>query len=147
MAHHLPRLATAADLFHKAESDLKALEASQSDSFLAFNLFVTLEHLPDWLGLRAEVKQKAELRIVSHLANGSKHFTVDPNRHRSVEDTSVEGYGDNYVDKDYEKERLTIHLSLDELPWIGDDRIDAVELARLVIDFWRPKVGAVPAAR
>jgi hypothetical protein len=59
------------DLFRKMEADLAALIESPSDSRLAFNFFVTAEHLPDWLDERVLVRKHALLRVVSHLASGA----------------------------------------------------------------------------
>jgi hypothetical protein len=83
-------LTTPLQLFQKMQSDLAALMTSGQDARIAFNFFVTAEHLPDWLGLRSEVKKHALLRVVSHLANGAKHFTLDPKRHTAVVATSKE---------------------------------------------------------
>jgi hypothetical protein len=139
---HIPffELETPRDLFEKMEGDLKALEASPDDSRLAFNFFVTAEHLPDWLKRRDLVSGSAILRVVSHLANGVKHFETD--RHDAVQSADVSGYvADGYWEKGYAEERLEIRLSPDEAQEIGVPVIDAVELGRRVLDFWR---GYVP---
>jgi hypothetical protein len=81
------RLMTGADLLEKVKHDLERLRHNPGDVYAAFNCLVTAEHLPDWTrrprGLRGS---HPLLRVVSHLANGAKHFEVDHTRHRSVED-------------------------------------------------------------
>src|SRR5690348_10091676 len=90
-------LATPKDLFQKMESDLAALRKDPSDSYSAFNFFITAEHLPDWLSLKDLRKQTPLLRVVSHLANGAKHFQLDPRRHTSVDSTSTSTYAEGYA--------------------------------------------------
>jgi len=136
-------LRTAADLFRKIEDDLKAMEASPDDARLAFNFFVTVEHLPDWLGRRDLVKKTCLLRIVSHLANGAKHFVLDDSRHKSVMNAKASGYVEaDYIDPDYIGDSLEVHLSADEAKEMGGDVIDTLSLGRRAVQFWRPHVPA-----
>lgn len=133
-----------AQLFRKMESDLAELVASSSDSHLAFNFFVTAEHLPDWLHQRSLVRKHALLRVVSHLANGAKHFRLDPKRHHSVDGTSIERYAEEgYADPGYFEEPLLIHLSPDEATELGQPVIEVPVLGALVLAFWRPYVPSV----
>lgn len=135
---HIPffELTTPRDLFAKMEGDLKALDASPGDSRLAFNFFVTAEHLPDWLKHRELVDGSAILRVVSHLANGAKHFETD--RHDAIQRAEVDGWVESdWVEDDYVETRLKVHLSPDEAREIGEPVIDAVDLGRRVLDFWR----------
>ena len=144
MATHIDifELKTAADLFRKLEGDLTALESSQ-DTKVAFNFFVTAEHLPDWLGRRDLVRQHAILRVVSHIANGAKHFTLDDRRHTSVTGTEKCRYvEEGYVEPGYIDEPLVIRLSPDEARDVGVSPIDAAALGRKVLEFWRPYVPA-----
>jgi hypothetical protein len=132
-------LTTAAQLFQKMESDMAALVAFNSNSHLAFNFFVTAEHLPDWLGKRELVKSTALLRIVSHLANGAKHLTLDPKRHNSVVETSINRYvEEGYVLPGYLDEPLLIHLSAEEALELGKPVFEAQIFGAMVIEFWRP---------
>jgi hypothetical protein len=136
-------LRTAADLFRKIEDDLKAMEASPSDARLAFNFFVTVEHLPDWLDRRDLVKQTCLLRIVSHLANGAKHFVLDDSRHKSVKNAEASGYVEaDYIDPDYFEDSLDVHLSADEAKEMGVEVIDTISLGQRAVQFWRPHVPA-----
>lgn len=132
------QLTSSAQLFQKMESDLAALTASGSDSRLAFNFFVTAEHLPDWLHQRELVRKHALLRIVSHLANGAKHFTLDPKRHDSVDATTRYTYAEDYVEPGYLEDLLLVHLSTEEAKELGKPVFDVLELGRMLLDFWRP---------
>lgn len=145
--HHVDffDLRTPADLFRKIESDLAALERAPTDSHIAFNLFVTLEHLPDWLGRRDLVKADDEatrnsvLKIVSNVANGGKHFYVD--RHRSVDSLGKSGWDDGWA-PGWTTEELEVGLVSDEqkaLRW-KYPKIAAITLAHMALDFWRPYV-------
>ena len=136
-------LRTPADLFRKSEDDLKALQASPSDTRLAFNFFVTVEHLPDWLSRRDLVKKNCVLRVVSHLANGAKHFVLDDPRHASVKKAEASRYVEpGYVEPGYFEETLQIHLTPDEARELGTTVIDAVSLGQKALQFWRPYVPA-----
>jgi len=136
-------LKTPADLFSKLEGDLAALEKSGQDARIAFNFFVTAEHLPDWIGQRILVKANCILRIVSHIANGAKHFHLDEKRHNSV--TGTEKYRvveEGYAEPGYFYEPLLIQLSPNEAKELGLSEIDAVNLGHKVLEFWRPYVHA-----
>src|SRR5258705_1989668 len=134
-------LLTPADLFRKLQDDLQALEASYQDARVAFNFFVTAEHLPDWLNRRDLVRQHCILKVVSHIANGAKHFVLDDNRHKSVTSTEKFRYVEQgYIEPGYVDEPLLIHLSPNETKELGTSTIDPVTLARKVIQFWQPYI-------
>lgn len=134
-------LRTPVDLFRKSEEDLRALEASPCDAHLAFNFFVTVEHLPDWLGRRELVQKNCVLRVVSHLANGAKHFELNDPRHKSVKETEASRYVEpGYVQPGYFEEYLQIHLAPDEAKELGTHVIDAVSLGHRALQFWRQYV-------
>jgi hypothetical protein len=134
-------LRTAADLFCKIEDDLKAMEALPCDARLAFNFFVTVEHLPDWLNRRDLVQKNCVLRIVSHLANGAKHFVLNESRHKSVKSAEASRYVEaGYAEPGYFEESLDVHLSAEESSELGISVIDVVSLGRKVVQFWRPHV-------
>jgi hypothetical protein len=145
MATHIDffELRTTADLFRKIEDDLEAMEASPGDARHAFNFLVTVEHLPDWLGRRDLVKKTCLLRIVSHLANGAKHFLLDDSRHKSAKNAAGSGYVEaDYIDPGYFEESLDARLSPHEAKEMGVEAIDTVSLGREAVKFWRPYVSA-----
>ena len=136
-------LRTPADLFRKSEDDLRALQASPCDTRLAFNFFVTVEHLPDWLSRRDLVQKNCVLRIVSHLANGAKHFVLNDSRQTSVKKAEASRYVEpGYAEPGYFEESLEIHLAPDEAREMGATVIDAVSLGQEALQFWRPHVPA-----
>lgn len=136
-------LKTPTDLLRKLEEDLASLEQSGQDTKVAFNFFVTAEHLPDWLGRRDLVQQTSILRIVSHIANGAKHFYLKDKRHKSVKCTEkFRVFEEGVVEEGYFYEPLLIHLAAEEEKELGVSEIDAVSLGQKVIDFWRPYVQA-----
>lgn len=136
-------LKSAADLFCKLEDDLAHMEAAGQDSRIAFNFFVTAEHLPDWLGQRALVRKYSFLRVVSHIANGAKHFELTNKRHKSVTNTEkLRVFEDEVFEPGVFDEPLIIELSPNEAQELGTAKIDAVSLGRKVVEFWRPYVPA-----
>ena len=88
-------LQTPQDLLRKLRHDSDRVKKSPMDSYAAFDLFVTAYHMLDWVhpgdSNKATRKQMESdnniLRVVSHLANGSKHFQVT--RHHVVKETII----------------------------------------------------------
>lgn len=89
-------ITTADDLYDKLQADHAALRADPLNSHAAYNFVVTAWHLREWKFAdreeRAEVcRRHPILRVCEHLAVGAKHMRPDPQRHRSVADSSVAG--------------------------------------------------------
>jgi len=88
-------LTTARDLLAKLQHDYQLLSASPNDPYIAFNFFVTAEHLLDWIypgnankDARTNARQQELLlQICSHIASGAKHFEVEAKHHKSVAET------------------------------------------------------------
>lgn len=87
-------LATPADLLEKLKHDLSRIRQNLTHPYAAFDFFVTAEHLLDWKypdtggqwnkDNRTLLRTTTPLlRVVSHLANGAKHFKAT--RHKSVD--------------------------------------------------------------
>jgi len=136
-------LQTPADLVRKLRHDLKRMETSPFDQYAAFDFFITAEHIVDWLHPMDEPARKALrvnnalLRITSHLANGSKHFQATAKKHRSVTRTEKFRYVEQgYVEPGYFAEPLLVHLSPDEERELGTSSVDALSLARQVLEVW-----------
>ena len=143
MATHIDffELKTPADLLAKLESDLASLETSGQDTRVAFNFFVTAEHLPDWLDKRKIVKENCILRIVSHIANGAKHFYLKDKRHKSVSSAEKHRvYAEGVYEPGVFYEPLLIQLTDDEAKELNLTEIDAVDLGRKVLEIWKPYV-------
>jgi hypothetical protein len=92
-------LRTPTDLLRKLEREYEHWKADPLNTDLAWNFFITAEHLPDWLaragGPRLPTgfsygnikREKPLLRLCSHLASGGKHFTPRKKEHQSVTST------------------------------------------------------------
>ncbi len=92
-----PKLQCPGDLLEKLKWDLRRLEESSSDVYAAFDFFVTAEHIPDWINDKSIKKGNDLLMVVSHVANGAKHFEVSKKRHKSV--TEIELRTDPWPDE------------------------------------------------
>jgi len=145
------------DLLRKLQYDLENLKADRTNTYKAFNFFVTAEHMKDWMLPGKKNKKKRErleksevlLQTCSHLANGMKHFRAEAKHHRSVADTRRTGgyWGANYWASGYwapgywASGALIIELQGAAKTKLGA-RITAVELAERVLGFWerRPEL-------
>lgn len=83
------------DLLQKLKHDFERMQANPNDSYAAFDFFVTALHMLDWLYPDSEngksdidqlEKDNEILQIVSHIANGAKHFEATAKKHKSVKD-------------------------------------------------------------
>jgi hypothetical protein len=152
-------LMTPQDLLQKLEREYVRWTADPLNVDLAWNFFVTAEHLPDWLArtgpgmpggltITAVKRDSPLLRICSHIANGGKHFRPRA-EHTSVDRTVCEMTGyveEDYIDDDYYAEELALRIYLAPhevfalqqagVPVIAVD-IDALWLAAQVLEFWR----------
>lgn len=127
------------DLINKAKADFEELKKSPSNSYKAFNFFITIEHIADWLNAKDERKKEVALRIVSHLANGAKHFEIDSNRHCSVKDTGRDRvYEEGVFEEDVFYEPLVVYITDKEAIELNlkTDKIDVIELGQMALDFW-----------
>lgn len=141
----LAKLKQPEDLYSKLVHDRARMQAAPLDLYAAFDFFVTAEHMRDWVlpghkgGKAREAlrREHAVLRLVSHVANGSKHFQADDPRHRSVEDVTTEGYAEpGYVEDDYWEQTLVIRLTPTEHDALGSPFITSVDLADRTLQFW-----------
>jgi hypothetical protein len=87
-------LSSPRDLFEKLRHDLDELKAQPDNTYLAFNFVVTAEHMLDWLHpgsanrkIRERLRTDPLLALISHLANGAKHFDFLSPHHQSVRGT------------------------------------------------------------
>jgi hypothetical protein len=127
------------DLLAKIEHDASRVVADPTDTYAAFDFFVTARHLEDWLdqyyGERVNRFEPARLgRLVRSLANGGKHFTPDNDAVGSVEHRGVfdPGVFDPGI---FDTARLTIQVAkgdLAELKLIGTT-VDVQTLLPIVI--------------
>jgi hypothetical protein len=151
-------LTTARDLFAKLRADIDQLRREPTNTYAAFNFFVTAEHMKDW-ALPGKANKSARedlenssvvLQVCSHIANGAKHLIVEAKHHTSVSDTRRRKgshwpktyWGKSHWGKHWGAgAALVVHLEGAAAQQLGAT-ISAVELAELVMAFWenRPEV-------
>ena len=138
-------LHTVEDLLKKLKFDMNRLEANPSDSYAAFDFFITAFHMQHWpnkSGLRIKPKlshEKVLMGVCGQLANGSKHFNMESND--VIEGTEhVEGAFDpSFQDNAFQLERLVVHLKGQAAKQLGDI-VEATDLARKAVDYWEGKL-------
>ncbi len=133
------------DLLKKLHYEFQLLKKEPDNAYIAFNFFVTAEHILDWLYPKGANKKKRKqeransilLRICSHIANRK-----DPH-HQSVSGTiHVGGYWPReYFPKEYfpagyfPESNLIIRLDGEAKKQLGES-ITVIKLATMIIDFW-----------
>ena len=140
-------LRTANDLLQKLERDFKKLKQHPLDVDLAFNFFVTAEHILDWkYPGRANKSNREKLRnaevrlqVTSHLASGAKHFDVEAKHHTSVKDTGRVGYWP----EGYWPESLIVYLDGNAASLLSS-QISVLDLASDVLQFWQSHLQSTP---
>ena len=136
-------LRTPEDLLAKLESDCCRLEqaypTSSEAQYAAFDFFVTAEHLVDWTS-SATGESKSSLRsydfgsLVSHVANGAKHFRVNDSRHTAVAQTrSAGGFQADAFSDAFDVVRLVVDLE-------DGTTVNVVDVAHGVLEHWRTKL-------
>jgi hypothetical protein len=154
-------LQTHRDLLRKLERDYERWEADPLNADLAWNFFVTAEHLPDWIyyqDMPTSGKSRPdlldgktpynfkmdrahpELRICSHLANGGKHFHLGNTNLTSVAGTRQQA---GWIEPGWvELPALLVDLSPDEQQALSSPSasVDALSLAADVVAFWQARL-------
>jgi hypothetical protein len=142
-------LKTPRDLLRKMEHDYGRMQSEPGDEYAAYDFFVTAEHMLDWIHpdrkntkMRESVRDsQVLLQVTSHIANGAKHFEATDPRHKSVTEIERGQYVElDYVESGYFAEPLVIKLATAEAGVLGGAEIEATELARRVLEYWRIKV-------
>ena len=155
-------LNTPVDLLKKLEHDFCLMQKRADDPYIAFNFFVTAEHMLDWLFPGYEHKKERDglrnsemiLQICSHIASGAKHFYAQAKHHKSVSDTSRRavykggclpknsfpvGSVPKYGLPGRWSDELCIQLSGDASVSFGEV-ISVLSLAEEILNFWRKKL-------
>jgi hypothetical protein len=142
-------------LFEKLTRDLARLEGWPNDVDMAFNFFLTAEHIVDWLypdpaGLqrREDLHKDPLLRVVWELASGAKHFdliTEHTNPVASASDQAASLRGPISPDP-YQPGRdrrpktvVTVELTGEAAQKYGS-RLSALDLARIVHAYWNTQL-------
>jgi hypothetical protein len=148
------------DLLRKLEHDVERLRAKKDDIYAAFDFFVTAEHMLDWLypGYEGKSQRKKErddsilLQVVSHIASGAKHFDSLGEHHETVESALPAGryfaggyFGQGYFGEGYfGVSTVMVQLLGKAIPELGE-RIPALQLAELVLAFWKRRLTELAA--
>ena len=143
-------LVTPHDLLAKLQSDYKALLMEPGSPYLAFNFFVTAEHMLDWIfpGYAQKSKRQSErdssvlLQVCSHLATGAKHFIAEAKHHTSVSESGrrrpwnplAGPLGGPFVRRSAAS-GLWVHLDGDAKIVLGSS-VQVSKLAEQVLDYW-----------
>lgn len=130
------------DLLAKLQFDFARIEANPLDVYAAFDFFVTAEHVPDWVGDKSIKSKEPLLKVVSHIANGAKHFRATHRKHNSVENLSLEDgafQAGAFQSDAFDVGDLVIELKGDEAKLFGP-KISAGSLAQKVIEYWTARI-------
>jgi hypothetical protein len=138
-------LRTPEDLLRKLQSDFARLREADPTlaeaQYAAFDFFVTAEHLPDWLshtvgGSKTQHRAYPDGALVSHVANGAKHFHVDVARHKTVRDTDARGgvFDPRMFHRSvFDVPRLVIELE-------SGATVDVLDVAERVVAHWQSRI-------
>lgn len=130
-------LATPQDLLEKLRWEFENLQRAPSDVRIAYNFFVTAEHLPDWLQSKG-LKNQAIPRVCSHLANGAKHFQRKQ-KHDAVQNADKRGgwVKAGWVQPGWVKpSEFVVTLGHKEAAELGKSEMGLLELAERTLEFW-----------
>ncbi len=148
----LLQLEAAQLLFEKLTRDLARLEGWPNDADMAFNFFITAEHIVDWLYPGPANLQKREdlhkdplLGVVWELASGAKHFDLMAGHTNSA--TTASGHAPRLrspISPDpYQPGRdarpLTVELTGQAEQKYGP-RLSALDVARIVHAYWNTQL-------
>ena len=137
-------LRTPEDLLAKFDADSRRFRAAHPTSleaqYAAFDFFVTAEHLVDWTAA-ATGESKSSLRsygcgsLVSHVANGAKHFRADIRRQHTVSQTGSAGafQAGAFQPDAFDVERLVIDLE-------DGSTVSVADVADQVLVHWRTRL-------
>ncbi|GBE04669.1 hypothetical protein BMS3Abin10_00285 [bacterium BMS3Abin10] len=135
-------LQTPKDLLAKLHCDFARIKANPLDVYAAFDFFVTAEHIPDWVN-DIPIKRKVPLlKIVSHIANGAKHFKATDPKLKSVENVHERKgafQAGAFQPTAFDVGDLIIELKGDEANLFGSE-ISVRELAQKVIKYWTAQI-------
>lgn len=140
-ASGLFNLRTPADLLAKAHHDLERLRKNRINAYAAFDFFVAIRHLPDWLHPNDKGKRDSifdayvELRIARHLADGGKHFEATYRHHQQVLGTSATqpAFQSGVFQDAFQVGALTVELDSSDPDTLAiGARVEALSLAERV---------------
>lgn len=135
-------LQTPKNLLAKLQFDFARIKANPLDVYAAFDFFVTAEHVPDWVGDKPIKSREPLLKVVSHIANGAKHFRATKPKHKSVENVYVRKgafQAGAFQSDAFDVGDLVIELKGDEVKLFGSE-VSVRILAQMVIEYWAARI-------
>jgi hypothetical protein len=124
----------------KLEHDYRRLQSAEPTTpaaqYAAFDFFVCAEHLADWFskergGSLSRHRSYPDGALVSHVANGAKHFRVKVDRHTTARDTATKGaYQTSFQANSFQGATLVIELE-------SGVSVSVNEVAQRVLSHWR----------
>ena len=135
------------DLLEKLRYDYRRLEREPTDSYAAFDFFVTASHMHEWLqrsGVSWEkptaphtlAAYQAAYHLCGEIGNGAKHFVME---HKELEGHEVRaGVFDPVVfdPRVFDVGSLVLHLNAADAAVFGMESITALQLAVTVLSYW-----------
>jgi hypothetical protein len=137
-------LKTPRALLTKLRHDYERLQRSPTDTYAAFDFFVTGYHILDWLYPNDREKRKRKeqketlLQVISHIANGAKHFEARAKQHQSVKDVRVQEGAfqqDAFQPNAFQVGQLIIQLDGKAASEFGAE-VECLALATRVLQYW-----------
>jgi hypothetical protein len=146
-------LATPPDLLKKLRNDLSRIQQNLTDSYAAFDFFVTAEHILDWkypdTGGNVNKRRRKQLRttvpllrVTSHLANGAKHFKAT--HHKSVDSGSTHSgafAAEAFDTAAFDTDCLLVELMGNDTLALGKE-ITVQDLAKRVLQYWDTNIAS-----
>jgi hypothetical protein len=135
-------LETPEDLFRKLEADRERMEKAPLDPYPAFDFFVTAHSMHDWLkeveGRQVDRSTPLQ-RVVSHLANGSKHY--EAKRNPAIDDARRNGGAfSSGFSSGFDVDAFVIELSGQEAANLGAT-VYLSKIADEVLTYWKGELG------
>ena len=150
MMRGIGRLETPRDLLAKLTHDFARLTSDPSDTYAAFDFFVTAEHMVDWVlpgyvnrQAQAELRSgSAVLQAISHIASGSKHFVAEARHHQHVQHVDApHGAFDSKAFNSHAFQTDALFVTLDGTATAAlGKHILVVDLAEKALRFWKEYV-------
>lgn len=142
-------LQTPENLLRKLEWDYTQLQQDHENVNFAYNFFVTVENMPEWVKNKAFKhaiqQQELILTICNDLATGPKHVTLNKQK-PAVASAAREGWvKPGWVKRDGVAAPLIVRLSPEQAAKRGQEAIDVLTLAGEVLTFWQQYVRRGPA--
>jgi hypothetical protein len=134
-------LAAVEQLLPKLRDDLKRMEAEPQNPFPAYDFFVTAYHMYEWAGkgnksIRKQLEREPLVRIAGEIATRAKHFYAADEKWvhlASMEDRMPGPLGPTPAAM---RTQLRVIIKDPLPPEIHDHEVNAVVLARLLVDRW-----------